>query len=74
MTPQEQLNRAVLYALKEGCFFPVRAPRPGATVRALIQWGAMRHLHTAIAEFFRQEQAARTRPDGTEPPDPPSEP
>jgi hypothetical protein len=49
---QEQLNNAVLYALKEGCFFPVPEPRPGASVRELIQWGAMRHLHTAIAEFW----------------------
>ena len=51
-TPQEQLNRAVLYALRVGCFFPVPEPEPSATVQDLIQWGAMRNLHTAIAEFF----------------------
>ena len=54
MSPQQQkLNDAVLYALHEGCFFPVPDPKPGATVRDLIQWGAMRNLHTAIAEFCR---------------------
>jgi len=52
MSPeQEHLNDAVLYALKEGCFFPVPEPKPGASVRDLIQWGAMRNLHDAIAAF-----------------------
>jgi hypothetical protein len=50
-TPQETLNRAVLYALQEGCFFPVPQPQRGATTRELIQWGAMRNLHAAIREF-----------------------
>jgi len=50
--PQHALNAAVLYALREGCFFPVPEPRPGAPVQAWIQWGAMRNLHTAIAEFY----------------------
>lgn len=49
---QEQLNQAVLYALKSGCFFPVPQPKPGASVRALIKWGAMRNLHSAIAQAF----------------------
>lgn len=44
---------AVLYALREGCFFPVPIPEPGATVRQLIRWGAMRNLHRAIAEYER---------------------
>ncbi len=52
---QERLNNAVWYALKEGCFFPVPEPKAGATTRGLIQWGAMRNLHAAIAEFYRQE-------------------
>ncbi len=43
------LRDAVLYALKEGCFFPVPQPTPGASVRELVQWGAMRNLHDAIA-------------------------
>ena len=46
--PQEALNNAVLYALKEGCFFPVPEPRAGDSVRDLIQWGALRNLHMAI--------------------------
>lgn len=50
--PQQQLNDAVLYALKTGCFFPVPQPIPGATVEELIKWGAMRNLHDAIAAFF----------------------
>jgi hypothetical protein len=54
---QEQLNQAVWYAFKEGCFFPVPAPKKGATTQELIQWGAMRHLHTAMAEFYRKDQS-----------------
>lgn len=50
--PQEHLNKAVLYALREGCFFPVPEPRPGASTREWIQWGAMRNLHNAIANFY----------------------
>ena len=45
---------AVLYALREGCFFQVPAPRPPYRVRDLIQWGAMRNLHTAIAGLTRR--------------------
>jgi hypothetical protein len=52
---QQALNDAVLYALRSGCFFPVPAPKPGASVQELIYWGAMRNLHTAIAEFYRHE-------------------
>lgn len=52
---QTKLNRAVMYALKEGCFFPVPEPPKGATTRELIQWGAMRNLHDAIAEFNRAD-------------------
>lgn len=50
-TPQQQLNDAIFYALREGCFFPVPEPKPGASTRDLIQWGAMRNLHTAIRRF-----------------------
>lgn len=51
---QRELNDAVMYALKEGCFFPVSEPKAGATTQELIQWGAMRHLHDAIARFNRE--------------------
>jgi len=53
MTPQERLNWAVLYALREGCFFPVREPTGKAftSVKAWKRWGAMRYLHDAIANF-----------------------
>lgn len=53
MTPQERLNQAVLYALREGCFFPVPQPKLGASVRTWVKWGAMVNLHNAIAEFCR---------------------
>jgi hypothetical protein len=53
VSPQQALNSAVLYALREGCFFPVPQPRAGASVRDLIQWGALRHLHDAIREADR---------------------
>lgn len=49
---QADLNTAVLYALKSGCFFPVPEPKPGATVEELIRWGALRNLHRAIANFY----------------------
>jgi hypothetical protein len=55
---QQRLNDAVLYALKEGCFFPVPEPRRGASVRELIQWGAMRNLHDAIADFYKRAHVA----------------
>ncbi len=53
-TKQDNLNAAVLYALKKGCFFPVPMPTAPYRVEDLIKWGAMRNLHTAIAEFWRQ--------------------
>jgi hypothetical protein len=59
---QLKLNAAVFYALREGCFFPVPDPQPGASVRELIQWGAMRNLHTAIAEFRRAAPATQEEP------------
>lgn len=49
--PQQRLNRAVMYALRVGCFFPVPEPRKDATVEELKRWGAMRNLHDAIAVF-----------------------
>lgn len=58
VTPQERLNQAVFYALKEGCFFPVPHPPPGCTTQDLIQWGAMRNLHDAIRAFDLARQAA----------------
>lgn len=56
---QSQVIDAVLYALKSGCFFPVPEPQPGATVQDLVQWGAMRNLHTSIAELGRAGLADR---------------
>ena len=44
------IEAAVLYALKSGCFFPVPEPKPTDSVRTWIQWGAMRNLHDVIAE------------------------
>jgi hypothetical protein len=57
MNKQERLNFAVLYALQEGCFFPVSAPRgKRITVKNLKKWGALRFLHNAIAEFYRASE------------------
>lgn len=54
MTPQERhIIDAVMYALRSGCFFPVPEPTPPYSVPQLVQWGAMRNLHTAIAEYSR---------------------
>lgn len=53
MSPQERLNHAVLYALRAGCFCPVPEPSREAPAQAWIQWGAMRNLHDAMAEFYR---------------------
>lgn len=44
---------AVLYAMRVGCFFPVPAPKPPYRIPDLIQWGAMRNLHTKVAELTR---------------------
>ena len=55
MTKQERLNWAVLYALRTGCFFPVRKPGTTTDVVAWRRWGAMRYLHAAIAEFYSDE-------------------
>lgn len=52
MVPQEKLNAAVLYALKAGCFFPVPEPKPPYRIPDLIKWGALRNLHTAMADFY----------------------
>jgi hypothetical protein len=50
---QQRLNAAILYAVQCGCFFPVPPPEPSASVEALVQWGALRHLHDAIRAFDR---------------------
>jgi len=52
MTPQDRLNAAVLYALREGCFFPVPQPSPNSSVQSWVRWGALRNLHDAIAAFY----------------------
>lgn len=50
MTPEEaKVIEAVLYAMREGCFFPVPEPSTRASTREWIQWGAMRNLHDAVA-------------------------
>jgi hypothetical protein len=60
MTPQQaDLIIAVLYAIDEGCFFPVPEPNRDAGVRAWVQWGAMRNLHRAIADLRHAGQADR---------------
>ena len=46
---------AALYAMRVGCLFPVPQPQPPFSVEELIQWGAMRHLHTTVAELTRSE-------------------
>ena len=61
MTEKEQaLIRAVLYAVRNGCFFPVRKPKRTWDVRAWIKWGAMVNLHQKIAEYSRP--ATETKP------------
>lgn len=45
---------AVLYAMRCGCFFPVPNPTAPYTVEQLTKWGAMRNLHTKVAELCRQ--------------------
>lgn len=49
----ERIVEAVLYALRCGCFFPVLEPTPPYRLDDLTKWGAMRNLHTAIAEATR---------------------
>jgi hypothetical protein len=60
ISAQEKLNDAVLYALQMGCFFPVPFPKRGRkghySTKALIKWGAMRNLHDAMAEFYREDK------------------
>ena len=56
---QAEVIDAVLYAIGEGCFFPVPEPGPDAGARAWLQWGAMRNLHNAIAALGRAGQADR---------------
>ncbi len=51
-----EIEHAVLYALKSGCFSPVPEPKPTAPVREWIQWGAMRHLHDVIARDLPTRQ------------------
>jgi hypothetical protein len=50
---KQQIVDAVMYALRSGCFFPVPEPKVGAPVEEWIRWGAMRNLHTAIADATR---------------------
>lgn len=50
---EHKVVMAVLYAMCNGCFFPVCEPRPKASANAWIRWGAMRNLHDAVAELTR---------------------
>lgn len=55
MTPEEaKVIEAVLYAMREGLFFPVPEPSTRASTREWIQWGALRNLHTAVAALSRE--------------------
>ena len=58
MTDIEERERAallaVLYAMRCGCFFPVPMPQAPCSTEALIQWGAMRHLHNTVAALNRE--------------------
>lgn len=63
----QKLIDAVFYALREGCFFPVPEPQQGATVQDLVQWGAMRHLHDAIAEYSREKDREALALTGEQP-------
>ena len=56
MTP---IEKAVMYALECGCFFPVPTPKPNASTQTLVKWGAMRNLHRAIAEHDRMDKARK---------------
>lgn len=57
MTEHErELIQAVLYAVGEGCFFPVPEPKRGAGILAWKQWGAMRHLHDKIAAYTKSQR------------------
>mgnify|MGYP003395289056 CR=1 FL=1 len=58
MTDQQEhkIVEAVFYALRSGCFFPVREPTKSATTQDLIKWGALRHLHDVIAEIARRKE------------------
>ena len=54
-TQERAIVSAVLYAMREGCFFPVPEPKAPYTVATLIRWGAMRNLHHAVAAYTRDE-------------------
>lgn len=46
---EHAIVKAVLYAMRSGCFHPVPEPPVGATTDEWIRWGAMRNLHDAVA-------------------------
>jgi hypothetical protein len=60
-TPAEKdaVVAAVLYALQQGCFFPVRPLKAGDSVQMCRQWGALRHLHTAVAALPKPDPMCR---------------
>lgn len=57
MSDQQKIVDAVLYAMRCGCFFPVPNPTAPYSVEQLVKWGAMRNLHTAVAEYGRATAA-----------------
>ncbi len=54
--PLTEVERAVLYALRVGCFFPVPFPRPPYSVQKLTRWGAMMNMHNKIARYLPKEK------------------
>lgn len=55
---RDAVIEAVLYALRCGCLFHgVEDPQSPYSVPKLIKWGAMRNLHTKIAELNREARA-----------------
>ena len=60
---RDAVVNAVLYAMRCGCFFPVPEPTPPYTVEQLTQWGAMRHLHDAVAALQREPDRRPTETD-----------
>ena len=59
-TKLSDLEQAILYAMRSGCFHPVRFPKRPYRTRDLIRWGAMKNFHRAVAEYFVPETRPRS--------------
>ena len=47
---EHAIVEAVLYALRQGCFFPLPMPSgKNITVMNLRRWGALKNLHNKVA-------------------------